>query len=96
MPGLTSSRRRCSGVYWSTWAWIVGRGPTIAISPRRTLTRLGSSSSEKRLSTAPTRVMRGSPWLTASPAPIVSAPDTIVRSFSISNGSPSLPTRRWR
>jgi hypothetical protein len=40
--------------------------------------------------------MRGSPTFTAMPAPIDSAPETIVRSLSISNGSPPLPTRRWR
>ena len=27
---------------------------------------------------------------------MVSAPETIVRSLSISNGTPSRPTRRWR
>ena len=42
------------------WARTVGRGPTRLISPRRTFSRLGSSSSEKRRSSAPTRVMRGS------------------------------------
>ena len=30
------------------------------------------------------------------PAPMDSAPGTIVRSFKSSNGRPSLPTRRWR
>ena len=41
--------------------------------------------------TRPTRVMRESFSLTASPAPMCSAPSTIVRSFSTSNGSPSQP-----
>ena len=37
------------------------------------------------------RVMRVSPSLTASPAPMCSAPVTIVRSLSTSNARPSLP-----
>ena len=54
----------------ATWAGMVGRGPTIAISPRRTLTRLGISSSEVRRMNAPNGVMRGSSfvaWRTTGP-----------------------------
>ena len=40
--------------------------------------------------------MRGSPSSTQIPAPIVSAPATMVRSFQTSNGAPIRPTRRWR
>ena len=47
-------------------------------------------------SSAPTRVMRESPALIARPAPMCSAPSTIVRSFSTSNGAPPQPARRWR
>ena len=46
MPGRTARRPRWRSVYWSTWTWTVGRGPTIDISPRSTLTRFGSSSIE--------------------------------------------------
>ena len=38
--------------------------------------------------------MRESPWSTANPAPILSAPTTIVRSFSSSKSTPSLPDAR--
>ena len=96
MPGFTSRRRRWRGVYWSTCAFSVGRGPTSAMSPLSTFTRFGSSSIENRRSSAPTRVIRGSPSFTASPAPMCSAPDTIVRSLSSSKVRPSLPTRSWR
>ena len=95
-PGLMASRPRWRSVYWATWTWIVGRGPMIDISPRRTLTRLGSSSIDQRRRNLPTRVIRASPSLTAMPAPMLSAPLTIVRSLSMSNSRPSLPTRRWR
>src|SRR5918999_1205121 len=61
-----------------------------------TFTRLGSSSREKRRSSRPTRVIRGSPSRTYTPAPIVSAFGTIVRSFQSSKGSPWRPTRRCR
>ena len=53
----------------------------IDISPRRTLTRLGSSSIDVRRRSAPTRVIRASPSSTARPGPIASAPATIVRSL---------------
>ena len=96
MPGLSARRPRWRSVYCATWTGTVGRGPMIDISPLRTLTRLGSSSIEVRRSSAPTRVMRLSPSSTASPAPIFSAPETIVRSLRTSNGAPSLPTRCWR
>ena len=55
---------RCTA---STWTWIVGRGPTSDISPRRTLTRFGSSSIDVRRRNAPTRVIRVSPSSTAMP-----------------------------
>ena len=42
------------------------------------------------------RVIRESPRLTACPAPIVSAPTTIVRSLSSSKSSPWRPTRVCR
>lgn len=96
IPGLTASRPRWRSVYWATCTGIVGRGPTIAMSPRRTLTRLGSSSIDVRRRNAPTRVMRGSPSATAIPAPMPSAPWTIVRSLSTSNSRPWRPTRSWR
>src|SRR5438128_96008 len=72
----------------------VGRGPISDISPRSTLTRFGSSSSEPRRSHAPTRVMRSSPALTLSPAPTRSAPAIIVRSLYTSKHAPFSPTRR--
>ena len=96
MPGRTARRPRSRSVYCATCAGSVGRGPTIAISPRRTLTRLGSSSSDVRRRILPTRVMRASPVSTAIPAPMCSAPATIVRSLSTSNSRPRRPTRRWR
>ena len=46
----------------------VGRGPTRLRSPRSTLTRFGSSSSEKRRSSAPMRVMRGIALVSCSSA----------------------------
>ncbi len=60
IPGRTSERARCqsSSIAWSRSG--SGRGPTRLISPRRTLTSCGSSSSERRRSTRPTRVTRGS------------------------------------
>jgi hypothetical protein len=92
-PGFTASLPRCRSSYCATCASIVGRGPTMAISPRTTLNRFGSSSSDSRRRTAPTRVMRSSPSRTAMPA--CSAPAHIVRSFHSVNGTPSLPIRRW-
>jgi len=74
----------------------VGRGPISDISPRTTFQSCGSSSSEIRRSSAPTRVMRGSPRSTAYPAPTVSAPTTIVRSLRSSKSTPFLPTRVCR
>jgi hypothetical protein len=47
--------------------------------------RFGSSSSDVRRRIAPTRVIRVSPSSTARPAPICSAPVTIVRSLTTSN-----------
>ena len=73
-----------------------GRGPTIAIWPRSTLTRFGTSSKEVRRISPPERVTRGSPSPTTVPTPTGSEPCRIVRSFSISNSRPSLPTRSWR
>ena len=96
MPGRTARRPRSRSVYCATCDGSVGRGPTIDISPRSTLTRFGSSSSDVRRSSAPTRVMRASPLSTARPAPSFSAPSTIVRSFRTSNSRPCRPTRRWR
>ena len=53
MPGLDGQAPALAlGVAASTWTGTVGRGPTIAMSPRRTLTRLGSSSSDVRRSSA--------------------------------------------
>ena len=95
-PGLTSRRRRWCGVYSATWAGSVGRGPTIASSPRRTLTRFGSSSSEKRRRKWPAPVTRSSPANTGVPTPTGSLPTFIVRSFSRSNSRPSSPERRER
>ena len=96
MPGFTDRRRRWRSVYWATCTGTVGRGPMIAMSPRSTLTRLGSSSIDVRRRNAPTRVMRGSPSSTARPDPIRSAPVTMVRSLMRSNSRPCSPTRRWR
>ena len=53
MPGSTASRPSWRAVYWATCDRTVGRGPTRLMSPRSTLTRFGSSSSEKRRSSAP-------------------------------------------
>ena len=89
-------RRRCSGVYSSTCSEIVGRGPTIAISPRTTLNRFGSSSSEVRRRSAPALVTLGSSLVRGSQIPPSGAPCVIVRSFHISNIAPSRPTRCWR
>jgi hypothetical protein len=77
-------------------ALALGRGPISDISPRSTFNRFGSSSSDIRRSSAPTRVIRESFSFTAKPAPMCSAPSTIVRNFSMSNGSPPRPMRRWR
>jgi hypothetical protein len=56
----------------------------------------GSSSIDVRRRNAPTRVIRVSPSSTAMPAPMCSAPETIVRSLSTSKTWPSLPTRVCR
>src|SRR4029450_7505281 len=93
IPGRTSRRLRWCGVYCSTWYASVGLGPIRLISPRTTFHSCGTSSSEIRLSTEPTRVMRVSPWSTAQPAPCRSAPTTIVLSFTSSTHCPSFTTR---
>src|SRR5579862_6740988 len=66
------------------------------ISPRTTFQNCGSSSKESLRRIRPVRVIRESPTFTANPAPIVSAPTTIVRSFRSSKSTPSLPTRVCR
>ncbi len=64
--------------------------------PRTTFRRLGSSSNDVLRRKAPTLVTRGSFSSMARPAPMCSAPSTMVRNLSKSNGLPSLPTRRCR
>src|SRR5581483_2151436 len=63
------------------------------MSPRTTFQSCGSSSTDRRRSSRPMRVMRVSPLSTANPAPTFSAPTIIVRSFRSSKSTPSLPTR---
>ena len=58
IPGRTSWRRACSGVYKSRYLMTSGLGPIIDISPLSTLNNCGSSSSEVFLRKAPTFVMR--------------------------------------
>src|SRR5439155_672357 len=78
-----------------------GLGPTSDIDPRRTLKSCGSSSSEYRRNTAPTRVTRGSlRTLNSRPLPSLvrsvrcrCAFGTIVRNLTIVNVRPSRPTR---
>src|SRR5690348_4354196 len=72
-----------------------GRGPTIDMSPTRTLSSCGSSSSLVRLRKAPMRVIRGSAR-TVSALPAREASETIERNLKIRNGRPFLPTRCWR
>ena len=61
MPGLIRRRPRCRAVYCSTCTGRVGRGPISDISPRSTLSRFGSSSSEvlrkKRADAGDTRIV---------------------------------------
>src|SRR4051794_36310107 len=66
------------------------------MSPRTTFQSCGSSSRLSLRSTRLTRVIRGSPSLTAYPAPTRSAPTIIVRSLSSSKSTPSIPTRVCR
>ena len=81
-----------------------GRGPTRLMSPRTTLTSCGSSSSDQRRSTVPTRVCRGSsydgyPDRRSSPTYVIDGATrrsgSIVRNFTIVNRRPSRPMRRW-
>ncbi len=67
-----------------------GRGPTRLMSPRTTFHSWGSSSSDSRRRARPSGVMRSSPRDQRGPAPIRSAPTTIVRNLSSVNGSPGV------
>ena len=91
----TGSRRRGSS----------GRGPTRLISPRRTFTSCGNSSSPVRRSVRPKLVCRGSSsvlWVSRRSGERDGATrrsrrsGSIVRNFSTVNGWPLSPIRCWR
>ena len=73
------------------------------MSPLRTLTSCGSSSSESRRMNWPTRVRRSAPSTPPGATPasghelaVAGASTRIERNLSISNSWPSRPMRRWR
>src|SRR5216683_607285 len=93
MPGFTSCRLACSGVYRSRYSITSGRGPTRLNSPRSTFHNCGSSSRLMARSHRPSRVS-----LTSSPRslPSPSRASVIVRNLTSSNTFASFPGRLCR
>ncbi len=92
-PGRTSCLRACSDEYSGRYCIRSGRGPTILISPRRTLMSSGSSSRLVDRNRRPKGVNR---LLSGSGFPSQSTASSMVRNFIISNGWPFRPGRCWR
>src|SRR5580700_3328657 len=78
------------------WTESLGRGPTMLISPRRTLINWGSSSSFQRRRKGPTEVNLWLIEVVTEGRLAVARRTGIVRNFRIVNGCPSLPTRCCR
>ena len=93
IPGFTSCRRACSGVYRSRYWTRRGRGPTRLMSPFRTLNSSGSSSKLSRRRSMPKPESRAS---SGRRFPSRFRRSRIVRNFSSVNGLPPNPGRTWR
>ena len=88
IPGRTSCRRPCSGVYRGRYSISRGRGPTRLISPRSTFHNSGNSS---RLLARKKRPKGVSRCASGSNAPLEPRSSVIVRNFIILKGEPCSP-----
>ncbi len=93
IPGRTSWRRACSGVYRSRYCMRRGRGPTKLISPFKTLNNSGNSSRLVARRNRPRTVRRSESGRRAS---LASRASVIVRYFRSQNGLPFSPGRSCR